>query len=627
MTNLLQLSPQTSPPPSLNNSLGQPPSPQCFIQCGDGSLVPVYAMAKLPPEVQIPALPRITSKYQEPTLPKQTMRKYQAPDADAMSRGYRSSLASSSSGLQSQMPPFPPLRRQETTVPHFRARKESQNQPLSVADAIASTYPEAAKANSYCNRRSLPPSGREPRPEKKVYCDYWIRTGECSFTQQGCLYKHEIPDMETLKEIGFLDVPKWWKEKNAIKLGSTTAQPSSRTLTGTAKRLNAARLHGNVGDNLDPAADNHFARLQNAMPRLENSRSSSPKQRPGKSLESPNTSLSSSSRSSCSGSESDSMPTTAPMSVAKGQFSLKEDQLLTPVHDSSKPTTALKLSHSSKQHQISTSPAMTTSTTLPRYIQYFRSEKGSPVEPTPTVPKPKAQRPSPRQPPASISLPADADLVELFGKIPLDDAWTRMQQAKHSGELMRQQEQSKADNAQETKTPKHSTANWQELSRHYANGLKASKSASELPEDIHQMERSNFNTSEELQVSKYAFNIATTPAPKPEPPEPSLVAQEGIDRHINEAQANVARHQQVRESITSNTAVGNNSKTLLNSRRAPYSRAMPTSLTGRQKKALREKTAAAKTAKVQASRSLKMKQKSLPVNTAAAAVVDVPGAE
>lgn len=62
---------------------------------------------------------------------------------------------------------------------------------------------------------TLPPSGVLPDPRKKVYCTYWIRTGECGYVQQKCKYKHEIPDIRTLHTIGFREVPRWWKEEQA----------------------------------------------------------------------------------------------------------------------------------------------------------------------------------------------------------------------------------------------------------------------------------------------------------------------------------------------------------------------------------------------------------------------------
>lgn len=55
------------------------------------------------------------------------------------------------------------------------------------------------------------PSGRDRLTRgKKVYCTHWIRRGECDFTQQGCLYKHEMPDIETLQAIGIRGIPTWF---------------------------------------------------------------------------------------------------------------------------------------------------------------------------------------------------------------------------------------------------------------------------------------------------------------------------------------------------------------------------------------------------------------------------------
>ena len=88
-----------------------------------------------------------------------------------------------------------------------------------VIDAIvgATQGADAVKSNSTVP----PPSGHVPDQEKKEYCTYWIRTGECDYTQQGCLYKHEMPDSDTLKAIGFRGTPRWRIEKNQkVRMGS-----------------------------------------------------------------------------------------------------------------------------------------------------------------------------------------------------------------------------------------------------------------------------------------------------------------------------------------------------------------------------------------------------------------------
>ncbi|KAI5304983.1 hypothetical protein KEM56_005560 [Ascosphaera pollenicola] len=69
------------------------------------------------------------------------------------------------------------------------------------------------------------------KPQKE-YCSHWIRTGECSYTQQGtymsvavivivprkeltwkgCKFKHEMPmDLATLEKLGHRDIPRWYQ--------------------------------------------------------------------------------------------------------------------------------------------------------------------------------------------------------------------------------------------------------------------------------------------------------------------------------------------------------------------------------------------------------------------------------
>ena len=46
---------------------------------------------------------------------------------------------------------------------------------------------------------------------RKIYCSFWLRTGNCNYEQQGCKFLHEIPsDEKTRNMIGFRDCPDWW---------------------------------------------------------------------------------------------------------------------------------------------------------------------------------------------------------------------------------------------------------------------------------------------------------------------------------------------------------------------------------------------------------------------------------
>jgi hypothetical protein len=99
------------------------------------------------------------------------------------------------------------------------ANNKPADSPQTIIDKIMATESGAAEAArvGYIPRSTpTPPSGIVPDQDKKEFCTYWLRTGECDYTQQGCLYKHEMPDRATLTKIGFRDVPRWWQEKQRI---------------------------------------------------------------------------------------------------------------------------------------------------------------------------------------------------------------------------------------------------------------------------------------------------------------------------------------------------------------------------------------------------------------------------
>ena len=69
---------------------------------------------------------------------------------------------------------------------------------------------------------------------RKVYCTHWIRWGECDYTQQGCLYKHEMPDEDGLHEIGIATYPRWYRIANPEKFGGFTEVPEWHRRPGPA---------------------------------------------------------------------------------------------------------------------------------------------------------------------------------------------------------------------------------------------------------------------------------------------------------------------------------------------------------------------------------------------------------
>lgn len=103
---------------------------------------------------------------------------------------------------------------------------------------------------------------KAPEPPKKIYCAYWVRTGQCDFLQQGdsssgylqayelltrpeigCKYKHEV-NPTILNKFGMREIPKWYREKygaSSMKNGYNGNQKSEeKKLSNSASRNNGS---------------------------------------------------------------------------------------------------------------------------------------------------------------------------------------------------------------------------------------------------------------------------------------------------------------------------------------------------------------------------------------------------
>ncbi|KAF7165937.1 hypothetical protein CNMCM5623_009929 [Aspergillus felis] len=90
---------------------------------------------------------------------------------------------------------------------------------------------------------------RQGSHQKKEYCSYWIRHGECDYQQQGCLFKHEMPtDRSMLEKLGLRDIPRWYRDKYNV--------PS--LLSGGGNQTREPRALAGLLD--DPASDRGAAR-------------------------------------------------------------------------------------------------------------------------------------------------------------------------------------------------------------------------------------------------------------------------------------------------------------------------------------------------------------------------------
>ena len=219
----------------------EPLRPQLFITRQNGTMVPLVAVDELPSTISIRGVPRTLSPHDISGMTgvgtfNSRHRQYVV---DSLNRGFETfsmpedkSLMGSSFAthvnrpLQNGVPwginrasvfPAPPkaygIQEQLPSNP----KGPFANMPPSTPEPFApSTEPDLPL---FHNLDDLP-IGRAPGI--KEYCSYWLRHGECDYTQQGCLYRHEMPlDRSTLEKLGLRDIPRWYREKH--RLGSYLA--------------------------------------------------------------------------------------------------------------------------------------------------------------------------------------------------------------------------------------------------------------------------------------------------------------------------------------------------------------------------------------------------------------------
>lgn len=89
----------------------------------------------------------------------------------------------------------------------------------------STVVPQAAKvADGVPSLAAKAGAGTKGTLGRKMYCTHWIRWGECDYTQQGCLYKHEMPDEDKLMEIGIATYPRWYRIAHPEKFGGMVTE-------------------------------------------------------------------------------------------------------------------------------------------------------------------------------------------------------------------------------------------------------------------------------------------------------------------------------------------------------------------------------------------------------------------
>ncbi|KAG9559568.1 hypothetical protein KCU61_g5316, partial [Aureobasidium melanogenum] len=189
------------------------PKLKFFIERNDGSLVPLVPVDELPDDVRLIGVPLSLSAFQANDMlflgrDSSVGRKFSHAGAMSIKETVAPSLAAMKYTPQPKVAPH---------NHHVDQHVHTQPLPLPASAFVPTHKPLGlSKSKPLYNEHPLPPSGIEPDPSKKIYCTYWIQNGQCGFTQQGCMYKHEIPeDKETLESIGLKSVPAWWRKEQA----------------------------------------------------------------------------------------------------------------------------------------------------------------------------------------------------------------------------------------------------------------------------------------------------------------------------------------------------------------------------------------------------------------------------
>ncbi|KAL9597610.1 MAG: hypothetical protein Q9219_005049 [cf. Caloplaca sp. 3 TL-2023] len=250
--------------------MGNAPRPHFFIHRPDQSITPLVAVDELPDYIRITGVPAIMTQadteammslgVKERSLGQYNVQWVKSSDNSSrqgpVENGEASDRANYLSHLNEARPlEFPEGHNKQTDDntadsssieiiqrPNLDIRKENVHtannaapdgfkdkksktveewrQDVEVEDEVQARIDNLIAANSHATdevKKSLSDEDRQAArikagliPGKKVYCSHWIRTGECGFVQQGCLYKHEMPEDDILKEIGIRVLPAWY---------------------------------------------------------------------------------------------------------------------------------------------------------------------------------------------------------------------------------------------------------------------------------------------------------------------------------------------------------------------------------------------------------------------------------
>ena len=250
------------------------PRPQYFVAREDGTLTPLIAVDELPLTLQIAGAPATISPAGTQNMVSLGLKERSSHRYTVSFLGHADSIATASAATSS----VEELRRpvEEIGVPATRVMKKGGLSGIAGVEnwrrgvksngairgdresvknddgKVEETSKEIHKKVNGLDEESKP-SGEAPKvvdgtPSmaagagagtkgtlgRKMYCTHWIRWGECDYTQQGCLYKHEMPDEDKLQEIGIATYPRWYRIAHPEKFGGFTEVPEWHRRPGPA---------------------------------------------------------------------------------------------------------------------------------------------------------------------------------------------------------------------------------------------------------------------------------------------------------------------------------------------------------------------------------------------------------
>ena len=222
------------------------PCPRWFISRGGGVVVPLIAADELPLEVKLVGVPRgmdldgaarmeFLGEYRHDG----SVYALETPLAEAHTEECNSDTVNGNNvaEVRKTLPLYCAL------ITDIKLNKTYEGRKL---EALIPT-PTRQKLNN--NHASHGFGDFHPLFGRKEYCTYWIRTGECAYARQGCLYKHEMPDMATLERLGFRSVPRWWRTKplKPRAVGYRSGYVSDRTIRTRRNRSVTSSDESNEG--------------------------------------------------------------------------------------------------------------------------------------------------------------------------------------------------------------------------------------------------------------------------------------------------------------------------------------------------------------------------------------------